>query len=354
MREQEEMEMEMERGEEMARQARIREQQQQNDGEEVGQRDLDEDIPDADERPAPHEHEDPDLDDDIPDAEADGAFDHEDTDIEGETGITDEVGHTTLADDDNPVAHLAPTTLPPPSTRTAPNPNTTQLRSREAQAAHQAFLLRRSRDQAEQEALANTMLDEDEQALADRDLDADIPNEDENGIEARDLDDDVPEADDDIGADQGEWQHTDTELEEDESGMMLMEDEGDISMDMSVVDVARRSLSGNAAGARNSMLATPAGEASSMLHTPATGNIGSASRSWLSRRSLSGRDRTGNLFAGIIGRGSGSGIGSPHAPTLIQPQPEEQEREEAQQQQRRRSGRSGFGRENRSVRESLD
>lgn len=366
MREQEEMEQEMERGEELARQTRLREQQGQGgpaQGEEVEQRDLDDEIPDANVVPMQHGDDgerrgDADLDDEIPDADAENSFGDEDDDVEGETGITDEVEHTNLGEGD---------TSRPTATQVGyrgnQHPTTRQLRGQEAQATQQAFLRRRDQEQAEQEALANAMLDEDEQALADRDLDTELPTEDENGMPIRDLDDDVPEADDDEEIGEGEWQHTDTELDEDESGMMLMEDEGDVSMDMSVGG-GRRSVSGNVAAATTgagTVFATPG---SSMIQTPTTGDTRSGGRGWLGRRSLSGRGRTGNLFAGIIGRGTrgGAGIGSPQAPTLIPPQIEPDGTQETalghgqqpQPQPRRRSGRSGLGSETRSARESLD
>ncbi|ERF77088.1 hypothetical protein EPUS_06306 [Endocarpon pusillum Z07020] len=400
MREQEEMEAEIERGEQLARQGRLRgEQLLEGEGEGegegagaegVGQRNLDDDIPDADEGlptqqenggEAQEDAGDVDLDDEIPDADADDADNsllEDDSNVEGETGITDEVELTNIRETDT-LPRLAPTTTrPAPGTQNRgalPSPTVTQQTTPQArQAIHQAYLRRREleQQQAEQEALAHAMLDEDEQALAERDLDAEIPDEDldenEIGIQAPDLDDDIPEADDD-GIGEGEWQHTDTELEEDESAVaMLMEDDegGDVSMEMSVIDGGgggggRRSVAGN-------VLATPASlEGSSMLHTPpTTGDVGSGARGWLNRTSIPGRGGAGNLFARITGsgRGGGSGSGSPQAPaTRLQPQTEgtsvqEQGQGQGQgqglQQVRRRSGRHGLRRENRSVRDSLD
>ena len=347
MREQEEMELEMERGEELARQMRLREQQQQAEGaggEEIEQRNLDDDVPDADEGPTEHDEHgseregDADLDDEIPDADADNAFVEEDDNVEGQTGITDEVEHTNLGGEDSSPLPTA-TTDARPGNRGAQNLNEQQVRVQAAHGAPQAYTRRQDQEQAEQEALANAMLDEDEQAFAERDLDAGIPEQDENGMEGRDLDNDVPEADEEYG--EGEWQHTDTELDEDESAVMLMEAEGDVSMDMSVID-GRRSVSGVATAATGNVLASSLVEDSSMLQTPATGN---GSRRWLNPRSLSGMGRTGNLFA--------SG-GSPQSPTQIQAPTEPQEEEQAQQPPRRRSGRRALGRENRSARESLD
>ncbi|KAF7504328.1 hypothetical protein GJ744_002448 [Endocarpon pusillum] len=396
MREQEEMEAEIERGEELARQGRLRgEQLLEGEGagaEGLGQRDLDDDIPDAEEGlPTQQENEgeaqedagDADLDDEIPDADADdpdNSLLEVDSNVEGETGITDEVELTNIRETDTLPRLVPPTTRPAPGTQNRgalPSPTVAQQITPQAtQAMHQAFLRRREleqqqqQQQAEQEALANAMLEEDEQALAERDLDAEIPDDediDENeiGIQAPDLDDDIPEADDD-GIGEGEWQHTDTELEEDESAVaMLMEDDegGDVSMDMSVIDGGgggRRSVAGN-------VLATPASlEGSSMLHTPATtGDVGSGARGWLNRRSISGRGGAGNLFARITGSGRGSGGGaSPQTPAMrIQPRTEgtsAQEQGQGQgqgqglQQVRRRSGRHGLRGENRSVRDSLD
>ncbi len=391
------MEAEIERGEELARQARLRE-EQLPEGEGAGaggveQRNLDDDIPDADEGPPTQQENvgeadedvgDADLDDDIPDAEdADNSLLEEDSNVEGETGITDEVELTNIRDADTLPRPAPTTTRPVPGTHNRgapPNPTLTQpITPQTTQAMHQILLRRREleeqqrqqqQQQAEQEALANAMLDEDEQALADRDLDAEIPDEDidENdfSIQAPDLDDDIPEADDDeIG--EGEWQHTDTELEEDDSAVaMLMDDEGeeggDVSMDMSIIDGGgRRSIAGN-------VLATPATlEGSSLLlHTPATtGDVGSGTRGWLNRRSLSGTGRAGNLFARFTGTGSGSGresgggsgSGTASPAARVQPQmagTSAQELGQQQQQVRRRSGRHGLRRENRSVRDSLD
>jgi Apc15p protein len=405
MREQEEMELEMGRVEELTRQARLAEQQQQEQGHGQGvqQRNLDDDIPDADaQAQAEAEAEaDADLDDEIPDAdadaEADNTFSDEDEDdVEGETGITDEVEHTNLEDGEEQdlsprpavatnattaTTTTASTTMAPPSNRRPSNLDARQARALAAQAAHHAHRRRQQQQdlaRREQEALANVMLDEDEQGFADRDLDAEIPSENENdegaeAMEARDLDDDVPDAADeeDEEASGGEWQHTDTELEEDESGIMLTEDVGeDVSMDMmsgvgsAVRGGGRRSTSGRfiaaaaaaTASGGNNLPATPTGDPSSTLQTPATGEIGGSGstgrRRWLNRTSLFGRGRTGNLFAGFTGSGSGSG--SPHAPAQIEPRTEEQQEQQQQQQPRRRSARRALGRENQSARESLD
>ena len=396
MREQEEMELEMERGEELARQARLRE---EGGAEEAAQRDLDDEIPDADAHAqrTQHEHdevegeEDADLDDDIPDADAggDNTFaDEEDDNIEGETGMTDDVEHTNLGSGGNLNRAATTVTTPstamaPPGNRGAPNLNAQQARA-QAQTAHQAHLRRREQEQEqeqEQQALADAMLDEDEQGFADRDLDAEIPDGDEDDavlMAARDLDDDVPEADGNGEDEGGEWQHTDTELEEDESAVMLLEDDGnamdgDVSMDMSGIAIqggTRRSTSG---ATNANLLATPAmGDGPSMLHTPASTadmESGSAGRSWLNQRSIfgMGRGRTGNLFAGITDGASASGIGSPQGSTQSQPQAAQrdhhglasQPEQGAQQPQeparrRGRSARNASGRENRIARDSLD
>jgi hypothetical protein len=222
-----------------------------------GERDLDEDIPDA-EQLAHHGGEEEnemgerDMDDDVPDADegdrTNMTFGNTTTMtemlLEGETGITDDVEGASLGTGQ-------------------------AVRSTAGAGGGMAF---REFDAQEQEALANAMLDEDEQGMAERDLDDDVL--DAGGVGERDLDDEVPEAE---AGDEGEWQHTDTE-EEDESGM-----------DISILD--------QSAVARGRSV-TP-GESSVVMpdSTETMGSPGSGRR-WFSggaRRNLFGRG-TGNLF----------------------------------------------------------
>lgn len=366
MREQEEMELEMERGEELARQARLREQHQHGgvvEGEEAAARNLDDDIPDADEDRGQDGSDvegevDADLDDEIPDADGDNGFADEDESAEGETGITDDVNNTNLGIGTHSPPQPTATTIATPGNRGPQDLDLGPARLHAAHAAHQNYMRRRDAGAAEQETLANARFDGDEQGSAGRDLDAEIPNEDEDAVEVRDLDDDVPEAEEEVG--DGEWQHTDTELG-DESAMMLTEDEGDMSMDVSVIGRRRSGAAAAAAAADANVLATPAVGGSSMLRTPITADTGSAGRSWLGRRSLTGRARTGNLFAGHV-MGIGSASGSPQAPMQAQPGGEmsiAQEQEPVRQpppppRQPMPGGRRRIGRENRSARGSLD
>lgn len=266
-----------------------------------GERDLDEEIPDAEQLVHGEEEENDmgerDMDDDVPDAD-DGEGDRTNmtfgnttttTDLllEGETGITDDVEGTGLGE---------------------PGPAATGTIAGDG-AAFREF------DAREQEALVNAMLDEDEQAMAERDLDDDVPSAGATG--ERDLDDDVPDAD---AGDEGEWQHTDTEeegMDDDESGM-------DISnLDQSAMARARG--------------VTPGHSSVAMPETSDTMGSAGSGRRWFSggaRRNLFGRG-TGNLFG------------------LTPPQQHQHSAEQlsAAPAARRSSGR--VGRENRA-RDSLD
>ena len=157
--------------EEMSRQQQLQEAAARGEEGAEEDRDLDEEIPDAD----PDQMDgDEDLDDELPEAD-------DNTNIaytEGETGITDDVEHTNLGD--------------------------------------AAYVVNEDDDQ---EVLANVMLDEDEQGMAERDLDEEIPDVAPRDEIERDQDDVVPEAADNNDA-EGEWQHTDTELEEEDESRM--------------------------------------------------------------------------------------------------------------------------------------
>ncbi len=252
---------------------------------EQGERDLDEEIPDADALGENAEDDERDMDDDVPEAEdmdrTNLTFGTATTEhlLEGETGITDDIEGTNL-DELGPVASSA-------------------------------F---REFDPEEQEALANEMLDEDEQGMAERDLDDDIAEA--GGIGERDLDDDVPEADDG----EEEWQHTDTEEEP------MDDDEDGAGMDISNMDQSDIAQTHGITPGQSSVVLegqTPDG-------ISATGS----GRRWFSggaRRNLFGRG-TGNLFG------------------LTPPQQTQSGEDPATP---RRSGRRGFGRENRA-RDSLD
>lgn len=267
-----------------------------------GERDLDEEIPDAEQLAHAGEEEnvaERDMDDDVPDADegdrTNMTFGNTTTTtdliLEGDTGITDDVEGASLGNPGRPVLNA-------------------MIRAMVGDGA--SF---REFDAREQEVLANAMLDEDEQGMAERDLDDDVPNA--GGIGERNLDDDVPEAD---GADEGEWQHTDTEeegMDEDESGM-------DISnLDQSAIVRAQG--------------VTPGQSSVAMPGTAESIDSSGSGRRWFSggaRRNLFGRG-TGNLFG------------------LTPPQQRQPDSEQLSggPAPRRRSGR--FGRENRA-RDSLD
>jgi hypothetical protein len=267
-----------------------------------GERDLDEEIPDAEQLAHAREEENDaerDMDDDVPDADegdrTNMTFGNTTTTtdliLEGDTGITDDVEGASLSDPSRPVLNAMIHAMVGDGT------------------SYGEF------DAREQEALANAMLDEDEQGMAERDLDDDVPNA--GGIGERDLDDDVPEA---VGADEGEWQHTDTEeegMDEDESGM-------DISnLDQGAIVHARG--------------VTPGQRSAAMPGTAESMDSSGSGRRWFSggaRRNLFGRG-TGNLFG------------------LTPPQQQQPDSEQLSSgpAPRRRSGR--FGRENRA-RDSLD
>jgi hypothetical protein len=268
-----------------------------------GERDLDDEIPDAEQLAHAAEREDDaerDMDDDVPDAD-DGdrtnmTFGNTTTTtdliLEGDTGITDDVEGASLGDPSRPVLNA-------------------MIRAMAGDGTSFAEF-----DTREQEALANAMLDEDEQGMAERDLDDDVPNAGDVG--ERDLDDDVPEAD---GADEGEWQHTDTE----EEGM----DEDESGMDISNLD--------QGAFVRTQGV-TPGQRSAAMPGTADSADSSGSGRRWFAggaRRNLFGRG-TGNLFG------------------LTPPQQQQQQPDSEQLSDGRAPRRSGrFGRENRA-RDSLD
>ena len=275
LQEVEEQERMVVEGEEEERRAGLAQQAAQEDaGQAVGSldRDLDEEIPDADGvgENADDEDEGVDLDDEVPDADVDRTnltFGTVTTAMDDATGITDDVEHSHLGE-------------PGPALR---NANTAPVQFHEFEAT-------------EQEALANAMLEEDEQGIADADM----------GVEGRDLDDEVPEADEE------EWQHTDSDAS--------FDDDEDAGMDISNLDPPRQILRG----------VTP-GQSSA---PPAEGT--GSGRRWFSggaRRNLFGRG-TGNLFG-------------------MTPPQREQESSPVEVATPRRSGRRPFGAQNRA-RDSLD
>ncbi|KAJ9661016.1 hypothetical protein H2198_002175 [Neophaeococcomyces mojaviensis] len=190
--------------EEAERQAQLDQQRaseaQGGDIGEDGERDLDEDVPDMDdvegdefedeESEEEDDEDDEDLDNDIP--EADTAWTY-DTTRDPDTESEDEVSSPPLMQQRPP-----------------------QVQARATIPGSGHYSTAEDQEQAEQEAIANTMLYEDELGEYDqsRDLDDELPDMDGT----RNLDDDVPEAEDDDGG----WEHTDTELEESDMDISIM------------------------------------------------------------------------------------------------------------------------------------
>lgn len=203
---------------------------------EAEEHDLDDDIPE-DEDEDEEEH---DLDEDVPEADVSGW--HYDTRIssepaEGETGITDDVERSHLVDG----LHISPR-------------------------FHAGTFVNGQQDAGrmpyeDEHAIAHAMLEEDE-------LD---------GIGDRDLDDEVPDAD--MEVDEEGWEHTDTELDLEES-----------EMDISILPPQQQGHQPPPLGVgRSQRAATPATVESSVAET--------GRRSWLGgspRRNLFGRSNPGN------------------------------------------------------------
>ena len=228
---QEQMQAEVE---EVARQRLMREQagaEAAGESPGAGQRDLDDEVPEADQDAEEDEEEDDeeqDLDDDVPEADVSGW--HYDTRIspeagEGETGITDDVERSHLGDG---------LQVPP--------------------------IFRAGMFAAEDDAIANAMLDEDEM----------------EGMGEQDLDDEVPDAE--MNADEEGWEHTDTELEESEMDISVLPAQQQVQHQQPAPAVGGRPR-----------IATPATLESSVAET--------GRRSWLGgspRRNLFGRKNPGN------------------------------------------------------------
>ena len=177
----------------------------------TGERDLDDEVPDMD-APEDEEEEDDedeedmegDLDDEVPDADAGESswvYDtNRDPDTESEEGQEDDAHEQSgISDLGGRRQHIKHT--------------------RNASGAYLGM-----EDISETEAMVNAMLDEDElgEMEHEHDLDDGIPDMDMDVVmdaedEEYDLDDDVPEADE-----EGEWQHTDTELEESEMDISIL------------------------------------------------------------------------------------------------------------------------------------
>lgn len=323
--------------EEQERLAALREQAEAGGEMTEGDRDLDDEIPEAPEGEEMDELEDDgmggDLDDEIPEAEDDELqeedLDGDDDDVnqeqwvydtrregesdeEGETGITDEMGQTRI--------------------RAEP------ARTRPRGISESEYYV----DERDAEALANAMLDEDEMGEMGFEEDADGQG---MGEGERDLDDDVPEADE-------SWEHTDSELEDSEMDISILPPQTQLlhqaiagsaaarrslaSARRSTIDTTSprsahqsitrrdhgaRAVSGNAAGVyqqrlqRQIMMQTP-GTASSDLDlesSAGSGTNGGAAlgfdrRNWLdgaagARRNLFGMSRQGDDSRGNNGAG---------------------------------------------------
>jgi hypothetical protein len=227
----------------------IREMQERGEIVPEGERDLDAEVPDADQTQqtiddGEGEEMEGDLDDDIPDADGaesdnDEDFDEEyDSEVEEAEGSpafgegwtydsrrepdTDDEDGTAqrLAQNDGRFSHLLP----------HPQRSDTQSRARPAIGRAAAGLEEDygyGVDEREAAALADAMLDEDELGQ--------LPS-DRGDVGDRDLDEDVPDADEDA------WEHTDTELEDDsEMDMSLLPGNHQIRAEMLAGPVARQS-----------------------------------------------------------------------------------------------------------------
>ena len=253
-----------------------------------GDQDLDDMIPDAEDEPPEDEDEmmEGDLDNEVPDADPSPyIYDtrrepdtESEEDIEGATGITDEVE----------ASHLNSSTSNRP-TRTLGGPQrNTRLRTSTQRGNTSRTRASQWSEVDDEEALANAMLDEDELGEVERNLDDDIPEA--GDVAERDLDDEVPDPDD-----EGEWQHTDTELEMEESAM-------DIS-GVQTRSQARR-MSGNAAaGQRRVQLVTPGAQQAPAAATSSgqRASSGGGRMSW-----LDSSNARRNLFSRVASGGPGS------------------------------------------------
>ena len=189
---QERVAMEAEEGERVERlRGQVDREARGGDGDgELGERDLDADVPEAGDGVGSEEG---DLDDEIPDADEEG--EDEGFESESEGGVGEDWVYDSRrepdTDEEGFVQH------PPP-----------MQRGRRRGSEEYVF------DEREALRLANAMLSEDE--MGEMGFDQQQADEVMEEGTLRDLDDDVPEAD------EGGWEHTDTELEESEMDISIL------------------------------------------------------------------------------------------------------------------------------------
>ena len=373
--------------EEEERGRRQREMQERGEVVPEGERDLDDDVPEADQTQQTVEEEgegmEGDLDDDVPDADDDEEEEEEDEDDDevaenasgsgfGEGWTYDSRREPDSDDEEGTAARLARFAgRPPPGQRTQGVNRAAVARAAAALGISHDSEYGYGVDEREAAALADAMLDEDE--LGEFDLDA-HPGDD---VEARDLDEEVPDAD------EGGWEHTDTELEESEMDISILPGQPILPPTGSRRSSARagaRVVSGNAARFAQQqqmqrMHQTPNLDQTSALLSSSSAMAASESsaiagneaavqgnrRNWLNAAGTSARR---NLFGNTrLGRGAaaGGGLFTPSPRQEMEGSPEGEAEGDAngtgQGHRRRRSGRllagMGVGRR-RENRDSVD
>ena len=207
----------------------------QEGGEPEEGRDLDDDVPEAEESAGEEGEEgmEGDLDDDIPDAEEEESGDEIDESRIGEAWV-----YNTNREPDSDEEGIA-------ARQAAFIPGNVPSRRRLAPGSEYDV------DERAAEELANEMLDEDEMMI-----NLDFDEDDEMRVAGRDLDDDVPEAD------QGGWEHTDSELEESEMDISILPGQAHLMAGARRSSGLRQSM-GRSSGAR-----VVSGNAVANLQTP--------------------------------------------------------------------------------------
>ena len=373
--------------EEQEREARVREMQERGEVVEVGERNLDDEVPEADQtQQTVEEGDEGDLDDEIPDGdedeEEDGDDEEEDEDDEaadhgsgfGEGWTYDSRREPESDDEEGTAARLArlngrPPSLPPPQSRGVGVNRAAVARAAAALGIHGDSEYRYDVDERQAAALADAMLDEDE--MEGHDDEYGPARDDILGAEGegRDLDDEVPDAD------EGGWEHTDTELEESEMDISVLSGQGMMppgarrSSGVPFPSGNRRStggarvVSGNAVRfaqqQQQGITQTPIfdqtnallGSSSVMVTNESSGMAGNEAAvhnynnrtNWLNAAGTSARR---NLFGNTRFGGGGGGLFTPSPRQEMETSPEaEEETGEGPGYRRRRSGRllSGMG-----------
>lgn len=379
-----EMQERMQReAEEQERVQRAREMAERGEVMDPAERDLDDEVPEADQTQQTVEEdgmEEGDLDDEIPDADDDEEEEDDDEDEDDDEEVEDAADNVSASgsgfgegwtydsrrepdsdDEEGTAARLARLNgRPPPQQPGGVGVN----RASVARAAAALGIPGDSEygydvDERQAAALADAMLDEDEMGHLDNAYGQ--AQDDMLGaeVDVRDLDDEVPDADD------GGWEHTDTELEESEMdisvlpGQPMLPPGGRRSSGMPFSSGNRRStggarvVSGNATrfSQQQGMTQTPTFEQANALlgsssvmaanESSAVGDneaaVQSNRRNWLNAAGTSARR---NLFGNARFGGGGGGLFTPSPRQEEEGSPEaEAEGREGQGHRRRRSGR---------------